>query len=282
MIPISPRKRGFAITAGFLSFSLVLAFAGTTYAEEAGSDGTPVVPIVQESSHHEIPSAGPSRGPIAGPSTPGQLLGKIGGAAALLPVGGPVAVVNAAAVVLDVFENLGEVLWDVVKLGAPAPDFQTDIANALPQGVGGIDDLENWQMPVARTYCVPLIDSRAFDCTPGVQSDETHFFFTVQFIPGGDFQGHGKYLAAVMITPELVTLNFRQRFDAQTRVVSIANIGTADEPIAEMTMKLSWQTLSFGSPLKQSLNFKVSGDGKISHDPTVTVEQHVVHPRIIR
>jgi hypothetical protein len=239
------------------------------------------VVLEQTPAQNELPAPAPSPLNTAAEQATVNRLGiEIAGDAALIPVAPPLAAVGAAVVLTDAIVNLGAVLWDIVKLGAPSADFETSIASALPQGVTSPMQLENWQAPVVRVYCVPLLPGNDFDCDPGAQSAVTHFFFRLSFVPGGDWQGHGKYLSNVKIEPVSVDLQYREKFSAQSQVVDVANLGTDEEPVAGMTLKLSWQSDLFeGQPYAQSMNVAISGDGAVIPDAHVAVDTPAAYRR---
>jgi hypothetical protein len=224
--------------------------------------------IVESQSPQPFPSSAP--GPVPAGANIQHLIIEVGTAAALAPLG-PVASANAVVVFLDCMVNLGSTLWDVVAGGEPSAKFNANLANALPQGVRGPMDLDNWQQPVVREYCVPLTPDHDFHCDQD-GSDGSHFFFRVSFVPGGSLQGHGKFLSSVLIEPEAMTVYYGRSFFAQTSVESLDNVGTEEDPVASMKLKLTWLSNEYyGRPYGQSLNFVISGDGTISHDPKTTV-----------
>jgi hypothetical protein len=247
----------FAAVVTVLSLSL-LSFS-SSYA---------ATPIVTSQSPEPFPSFAP--GPAPAGANIQHLIIELGTAAALAPLG-PVASANAVVVFLDCMVNLGSTLWDVVASGEPSAKFDENLANALPQGVTSPMDLDNWQQPVVREYCVPLTPDPDFNCDQA-GSDGSHFFFRVSFVPGGSLQGHGKFLSSVLLEPEAMTVNYGRSFFAQTSVESVDNIGTEEDPVASMKLKLTWTSNEyFGRPYGQSLDFVISGDGTITHDPKTTV-----------
>ena len=66
------------------------------------------------------------------------------------------------------------------------------------------------------------------------------FVYTVHFQYGGSYEGAGKYLTGVIVSATDLYVSWGYEFSAQTEVLSIANLGTLEDPVASLSLRLNW------------------------------------------
>ena len=157
----------------------------------------------------------------------------------------------------DQIFNFAKKVWQVVEAGQPVVDIHADRANALPAGLDGWTDLENWQMPKARLFRVTyrnLLRMKVVD-----------FKFRVVYTYGGTIAGKGLYLANVQIVPEPPSVLPLFKFDATAEVIGVTNAGTRADPLAAVELAMTWQATSKLLTKGDSMSFYVRGDGQFSN-----------------
>ena len=132
-------------------------------------------------------------------------------------------------------------------------NFNTLYANALPKGAGSAFEMEKWSAPSVKSYSVVyknFYKMNVIDLT-----------YSVSFVPGGQYNGKGRYLDRVTILPTKVSVAWGFKLDAQVQVPSITNAGTTAAPIAAAQVELSYKITGLNSITKTE-SFYVRGDGQ--------------------
>ena len=160
--------------------------------------------------------------------------------------------------VLTAIEKIGTRIWKLVEANRPVVHVESKVANALPRNVSCWMDLENWKVPKVYKYNVTY--KNLFG------AEVVNFTFRVIYTYGASYEGRGKYLSNVSVHPAELDLLWGYTFNSKVEVQRIINLGTKEEPVAGMEMKLIWQV---STPLKdsqQSKIFFITGAGEVSQD----------------
>jgi hypothetical protein len=152
---------------------------------------------------------------------------------------------------------LGEDVYNLVIKGKP--NINTDYApisvvpriNGQPASI--LEETENWKMPVSHTYEVSYEN--------GFSMDVVTFRYTVIYSYGGSYNGKGKYLTAVQIIPEQVSVMFGYDFRATMKLGGIVNHGTRENPIAGATLLLEHEVKTIVKANLETYAFQVVGNG---------------------
>lgn len=163
---------------------------------------------------------------------------------------------NEANLVLDQIINLGKKIWDVIAANKPVVNFQTDSANALPQGATGWENLQGWQVPASRLYHYTYENAFGMDVVD--------FKFRVLYSFGGNVSGKGHYLANVTVVPADLSVAWGYSFNAQATVPSVLNAGTSVDPVGAVQMLVSWKIDTIIKHEQTTESFDVRGDGKFT------------------
>ena len=93
-------------------------------------------------------------------------------------------------------------------------------------------DLENWEGPASKDYTLHYANKK--------NKKVVEFTFRVIYTYGGSYQGHGKFLNNVTITPTSIKLASGYHFTFDLNTLEPINIGTKTDPIAGIQMELRW------------------------------------------
>lgn len=134
---------------------------------------------------------------------------------------------------LDKVINMGKKVWVVVEAGKPVVNLETDVATALPASAGGCWlDLEGWMAPVTKTYEVSLENRYGMEVV--------RFVYRVVFLPGGSFDGVGRYIGYAAMEPVDLSVMWLFKFKAKASVPTVFNMGRKRNPLAAMYMNVEW------------------------------------------
>ncbi|MCX7641630.1 MAG: hypothetical protein N2Z20_03245 [Elusimicrobiales bacterium] len=163
--------------------------------------------------------------------------------------------VEQSLVIIEKIVNIASKVWDMVVANKPAVNIDTKYAVALPFGVSGPSELSGWSKP--KSYLLSFY----FENLYGV--DVIKVSYQVTYVYGGSYKGKGKYLAAVWAIPVSVDVMWGFSFNMQAFVPdqTVVNVGTSQNPIAALQLKVSW---SASSPLRQIDGtgvYYIQGDG---------------------
>lgn len=163
--------------------------------------------------------------------------------------------VTTALIIIDQIINLGQTIWNIIAKGKPVANITQNVADAVPKGVTSWEQLAGWSNPVTKLYHTTI------DTGAGEKTGD--FYFRLLFTPGGNYNGAGKYLTGVTIMPADLTVTYDHTLTMTTTVVDIMNQGTAEQPIAGMTLQLKWSMDTLFTHNEQALSFHVRGDGDV-------------------
>ncbi len=144
-----------------------------------------------------------------------------------------IGALTAADVILDKIINMGKKIWTIVEKGKPVVNITYDYANALPEGVRGPQDLDNFsdlQFKSYRTYGKNLYGATVYDVT-----------YTLVHQYNGDFLGKGKYLSTVAVIPSNVSVLWGYTVNYKTSKVVAMNVGSSESPVATAIMELKFK-----------------------------------------
>jgi hypothetical protein len=154
--------------------------------------------------------------------------------------------------------TIGERAWDLVVQGKPVIRSSHQPISVLPQ-VEGKDivamDLENWSLPKAKTFNF-VAKSRS-------GKEYVNFKYSVHFTYGGSYNGKGKFLAGVDITPINIKLGWGKKFDSHTRLLEVVNHGTKEDPLVSALMSITYTIRGMTKTTRMTENYQVVADGRI-------------------
>ena len=85
----------------------------------------------------------------------------------------------------------------------------------------------------------------------------------MHFTYGGQFNGKGKFLAAVNIAPIKIKVKWGQKFDSHTELLEVVNHGTKEDPVVSALMKVTYTISSMTRTTQASEMYHIIGDGRV-------------------
>jgi hypothetical protein len=161
--------------------------------------------------------------------------------------------ISAAGMILDQVVNLGKKVWTLVEAGKPVVDLKTDVATALPYGAKCWMDLQTWRAPMAKTYSV------TYKNLYGVEV--VKFSYRVVFVAGGSVNGQGAYIGYAAIEPSEVSVAWGFKFNAQSAVPTIYNMGTKEAPVGGMNIQINYSIDTVVKHVQASQAYFLGGNG---------------------
>lgn len=157
--------------------------------------------------------------------------------------------------VLDQIVNIGKWIWDLVQKNKPAVSYQVNKAQAMPKNVANWAELQSWQPPRTAAYTASYKNAYG--------SEVVRFKFRVFYLYGGNLDGKGAYLANVSVIPDELNVAWGYSFDAKVEVPEVVNVGTKENPMAGMTVQLTWSVDTMLKHAQSTVVFFITGDGAI-------------------
>ncbi len=171
-----------------------------------------------------------------------------------------VGTIIIGTIALDAIVNIGKSVWSLIVAGIPKIDLNLNVASAVPQGISHWTELDSWNDPIAKLYRTQLYTAS--------KKNLGDVYYRLVFTYGGRYKGVGNYLTNVTVVPAQVRVPYRRNFYAENKVTELVNHGTKSNPIAGMSMLLTWGVESLTGKSMQSITLHVRGDGKIAVLPT--------------
>lgn len=207
-----------------------------------------------------LPGVGAS--PAAGNPNPGEIIiktpghsdnstgGYVGGGYNSMPNYPGTGRVN-----LDQIVNVGYFIWQIIQSSKPNMRLSTYRAHGLPKGVSCWTELEEWKLPKSKVFTVEQksIAGKAI----------SKFTFRISFVYGGTYNGKGKYLANVTVSPVDLQVAWGTDFGSEVHIPSVFNMGTKENPLAAMQIFVYWNVGSAVKMQQKSQLFHITGNGDI-------------------
>jgi hypothetical protein len=153
--------------------------------------------------------------------------------------------------------NSTQKAWSIIDANRAVIDVQTIHGNVLPAGVSNAFELEQWVSPPASHSFVVEISNQ-------LQQRVLQFVYSVQYVHGGSFNGHGRYLDRLTIVPTRISVAWGFVFNASVQINSVYNTGTHDEPVAAAQIELRYRLKGLNI-VESTESFFVTGDGQFTH-----------------
>ncbi len=154
---------------------------------------------------------------------------------------------------LDMIINMGKKIWAIIEAGKPTAEVNVSSANALPQGSRDWAQLQGWETPQVRRYRVSMKN--------GYGMTVVDFTYRVQFTPGGNFEGRGRFLTNIVILPEDLYVAWAWNFSATASVPNVTNAGNIENPIAAAELLLDFKIETPLFKQRSTRSYYVRGDG---------------------
>ncbi|MEC9282229.1 MAG: hypothetical protein VX642_05925 [Bdellovibrionota bacterium] len=225
------RKQGGNAMIKYVIVGLLLLQAGGLNAEEVNQKGDgyfeiknfSVIEISQEEQALHYNNLGQEPPIIPLPNLPLPTPGQPG----TIP-GAP----KSPIAVIDEFITIGERIWKIIEANKPVVDIRTNHYSILPNNVSTPSDLSSWSKPEVKTYMITYENMFGMEVVK--------FVFRVMYSHSGNLNGKGSYIANAGIFPTHLEVAWGYKFTAVNEASLPTNIGSLDDPIANIEMSLNW------------------------------------------
>ena len=158
-------------------------------------------------------------------------------------------------VIIDKIINLGQKIWGIVEANKPVVNIQTQYGTATPKGIDHWTQLAGWKPPEGTVY--------GFSAKNAYGAQVVNVRYQVLRTCGGNYNGKGKYLTAVTIQPLTVDVLWGYKFNLSVEIPdsSIANVGTAQDPVAAMQPLVKWTIATVIKSSDGRSQYYLQGDG---------------------
>lgn len=164
--------------------------------------------------------------------------------------------------IADKIVAVGTKVWKLIKDEKP----NVEIALAKPisvlpyekpdSGTLAFFEMEEWSAPYVKTYTV-----EAKNYLGGTLAS---FDYNVIYQAKGKKDGVGQYITGLQMRASSVYVKWGVSFDATSELMSIANVGTSEEPVASAMLQLNYTFATVLSQLTKSETFYVLGTGELT------------------
>jgi hypothetical protein len=163
--------------------------------------------------------------------------------------------VNGVVDTIDKIVNLVDKIFGIIAKNQPVVNINVNYANAVPFGTSHWTQLQGWSKPATRRYAFRIENLYGMEVVKVI--------YQVQWIYGGNFNGKGKFLTGVTVEPLSVDTAWGYNVDLTAEVPdsTVANVGTASDPIASMQVQLKWKVHTIVKDMQQKSIYYVQGDG---------------------
>lgn len=160
---------------------------------------------------------------------------------------------------VDKFIALGQKIWKIVEAGKPVSTSSfaksVSIIPNLEDPNATFSSMSNWKMPMAKSFKVTYKN--------GFGSEVISFIYTVVFQYGGKYEGKGSYLTGLLVTASNINVSWGFNFNASSEVVSIANQGSLEDPVASAMIKVNYKASSVLRSIDENDIFYINGEGML-------------------
>jgi len=167
----------------------------------------------------------------------------------------PLDDINGAVNTLDSIVNLVDKVFTIIAKNQPVVNTTINYASAVPYGITSWTQMQGWSKPATKRYGFKINNLMGIEVVKLV--------FQVHWTYNGNYQGKGKFLTGVTVEPLKVDVVWGYNVDLTAEVPdsTIANVGTQQNPVASMQLKLHWKTHTSIQDTQYTDIFYIQGDG---------------------
>lgn len=145
-------------------------------------------------------------------------------------------------------------IWDIIKDGKPVVNVQYKNANALPNIANRKwEALTGWKTERSMTFGVST------ENVYGIKTVDLEY--KVKLLYGGGVKGKGQYIASARVVPSKVDVKWGYNLDVTVEVPSILNLASIDDPLASISMDVTYKISTILRSYSEANSYEVHGDG---------------------
>jgi hypothetical protein len=166
--------------------------------------------------------------------------------------------VSDAIAVADQLIAIGTKVWDIIVSGKPNVELSwvkpiSVLSTAGADQTDAFYQMEGWSMPVVKTFIV-----EAKNILGQVRGS---FKYNIVYQHSGHVGGKGRYITGLFVNAREVIGKWGNSLSASSELMSISNIGSLNEPVAMVLMRLEYTYSSAFKRIKNSRLFTINGEG---------------------
>ncbi len=174
----------------------------------------------------------------------------------------PTNPVDQIITAIDGIIAIGKKIWPIIDAGRPVINTTGLVSSisVLPQ----IDEpgkypalhlMANWSVPKVISYRVSYKNFFG--------SEVVGFTYSMYFQYNGSYQENGKYITSLKVQASEISASWGFNFDASSELISVANVGSSDNPVASAIMQVSYKTRGLLNEQRSAQSFYVDGNGNV-------------------
>ena len=152
---------------------------------------------------------------------------------------------------------IGKEVWTFIEQNKPVVNTNTDYAGAIPDGITDWRTLAGWK----NTMRGPI----TFSWINGFNAETVHIDFKWSNTYNGNHDGIGKYVTQVGPSLGKVDVSWGYTVDIDVRALSPLNIGTKEEPIAQIDVEIHCRASTVLSDIFKNYRARFKGTGEIEY-----------------
>lgn len=172
----------------------------------------------------------------------------------------PTNPIDEVAMYIDSLIAIGKKIWPIIDAGRPVITTNGLIPalSVLPRidgqvAKGELYEMANWSAPKTISYRVSYKNLYG--------SEVIGFTYTVYFQYNGSYKGVGKYITSLKVQASQVYAAWGFNFDAVSELISVANVGSVESPVASAIIQISYKAKGLLNEVRNSQSFYVDGAG---------------------
>ena len=145
-------------------------------------------------------------------------------------------------------------IWDIIKSGAPIVNAEYKNVTALPNIAS-----KKWEALTGWKPERGVVFSTSVENAFGMKTVDLEY--KVQLLYGGGYKGKGQYIASARVVPTKVDVMWGYNLDVSVQVPTILNIASTKDPLASISMDVTYKISTMLRTYSESNNYVLQGDG---------------------
>ena len=166
------------------------------------------------------------------------------------------------AMVIDGLIAIGKKVWPIIDANRPVINTASlaPAMSIIPETLTGtaraeLSQMANWSSPKVVSYHVSYKNAYKIEVVG--------FTYSILFQYNGSHQGKGKYITGLKVQASEDKAAWGFNFDAASELLSMANVGTEENPVASGMFQVSYKVRGLINEMRNAQSFYVDGSGDI-------------------
>ncbi len=170
--------------------------------------------------------------------------------------------IDEIAAQIDGMIAIGKKIWTIIDAGRPVitttgivPSISVLPEIDSPSKTPALHQMANWSPPKTKSFRVSYKNNFG--------SEVVGFTYTVFFQHNGSYKGRGQYITSLKVQVSEITASWGFNFDAVSELISVANVGSDEQPVASAILQISYKVKGLLNESRSAQSFYVDGRGAI-------------------